>query len=152
MAANCVSVFGAGSWGTALAILLSQGQRPSVLWGHNPDHQAALAAARCNEGYLPGIAFPDSLRIEVDIATAVTASPLLLIAVPSHVFRETLKHIRPFLQAGQKIAWASKGLEPDTHQLLHTIAEQELGDDFVKQACPRLVTAMDKMEQWLNSL
>ena len=31
-------------------------------------------------------------------------------------------------------------------------AEQELGDDFVKQACPRLVTAMDKMEQWLNSL
>ncbi|MDT8404420.1 NAD(P)H-dependent glycerol-3-phosphate dehydrogenase [Sulfuriflexus sp.] len=130
MAANCVSVFGAGSWGTALAILLSQGQRPAVLWGHNPDHQAALAGARCNEGYLPGIAFPDSLRIEADIATAVTASPLLLIAVPSHVFRETLKRIRPFLQAGQKIAWASKGLEPDTHQLLHTIAEQELGEQY----------------------
>jgi glycerol-3-phosphate dehydrogenase (NAD(P)+) len=130
MDANSVSIFGAGSWGTALAILLSQNQRPSVLWGYNPEHQAALAVARCNEGYLPGIPFPDSLLIESDTRAAVAASEILLIAVPSHVFRDTLKRIQPFLQKGHRIAWASKGLEPDTHKLLHAIVEEELGTDY----------------------
>jgi glycerol-3-phosphate dehydrogenase (NAD(P)+) len=130
MDANSVSIFGAGSWGTALAILLSQNQRPAVLWGYNPEHQAVLAAARCNEGYLPGIPFPDSLQIESDTLATVTASETLLIAVPSHVFRDTLKRIQPFLQKEHRIAWASKGLEPDTHKLLHTIVEEELGADY----------------------
>ncbi|WP_126452093.1 NAD(P)H-dependent glycerol-3-phosphate dehydrogenase [Sulfuriflexus mobilis] len=130
MDANSVSIFGAGSWGTALAILLSKNQRPAVLWGHNPEHQAALAASRCNEGYLPGIPFPDSLQIEPDTQAAVAASETLLIVVPSHVFRDTLKQIQPFLQKGQRVAWATKGLETDTHQLLHAIAEEELGQHY----------------------
>lgn len=130
MDANSVSIFGAGSWGTALAILLSQNQRRAVLWGHNPEHQAMLATSRCNEAYLPGIPFPDSLQIEPDIQSAVAASETLLVVVPSHVFRETLKRIQPFLQHGQRVAWATKGLEPDTHKLLHTIAEEELGEQY----------------------
>ena len=57
-------VLGAGSWGTALAIQLARLSRPTVLWGRDPAHVAALARHRNNERYLPQAEFPDSLRVE----------------------------------------------------------------------------------------
>ena len=85
---TCV-VLGAGSWGTALAIQLARLSRPTVLWGRDPAHVAALARQRSNERYLPQAAFPDSLHVEADLAAAVRSASDLLIAVPSHALRLT---------------------------------------------------------------
>lgn len=125
--AYSVTVIGAGSWGTALAILLAQDNKPVVLWGHNKNHLTGIATQRCNQKYLPDITLPDSLSINTDLEQAVNASNVILISVPSHAFRDTLKKIAPFLKPQHSIAWASKGLEPETHKLLHTIVIEELG-------------------------
>src|SRR4029078_4384543 len=63
-------VLGAGSWGTALAIQLARLSRPTVLWGRDPAHVAALARQRCNERYLPQAEVPDSLLIQAGRAAA----------------------------------------------------------------------------------
>lgn len=123
-----VSVFGAGSWGTALAILLAQKNRPTILWAHHAGHAEQMRNEHCNAKYLDGITFPEALVIENDLEKAVKASDLLLIAVPSHAFRETLEKIKPNLHDRHRLVWASKGLEPRTHELLHEVVMDVIGD------------------------
>ena len=64
-----VAVLGAGSWGTALAVQFARGGRSVRLWGRDGAQLAALARARCNERYLPGVTFPQSLEIRADLGT-----------------------------------------------------------------------------------
>lgn len=128
MAAGSICVLGAGSWGTGLAILLAQQNKTCTLWAHNRNHVQQLANDRSNERYLSGITFPDSLILEADLQQAISNTEIILISVPSHAFREILKNIKPHLQANQKIAWASKGLEAESHKLLSQILVEELGD------------------------
>jgi len=123
---TCV-VLGAGSWGTALAIQLARLSRPTVLWGRDPAHVAALARQRSNERYLPQAEFPDSLLIEPDLAAAVRAAPDVLIAVPSHALRLLLQEIAPHLGADARISWATKGFELATGLLPHEVVRQVLG-------------------------
>lgn len=106
-----MSVLGAGSYGTALAITLARNGHNVVLWGHNPHHQAQLQADRCNAAFLPDVPFPDSLSLETDLASAIAASRDLLVVVPSHVFGDVLQQIKPHLRADSRIVWATKGLE-----------------------------------------
>jgi glycerol-3-phosphate dehydrogenase (NAD(P)+) len=121
-------VLGAGSWGTALAIQLARGDRPTCLWGHEPEHMAKLAAARENVRYLPGIPLPDSLQIEDDLGKALTFAQDILLVVPSHAFRSVLEAIKPYLDpASVRLAWATKGLESGSGKLLHEIVAEELG-------------------------
>ena len=130
MKAGSISVLGAGSWGTALAILLSQKGKTCCLWAHNRDHIQRLASDRSNQRYLADIHFPDSLILEDNLEQVIADSEIILISVPSHAFRETLKNIKPFLNPGQYIAWASKGLEANSHKLLSQILSEELGDQI----------------------
>jgi len=125
-----MSVIGAGSYGTALAITLARNGHDVVLWGHNPQHLAQLQADRCNAAFLPDVPFPDSLNLEQDLATAIAASRDLLVVVPSHVFGDVLKQIQPFLRADSRIVWATKGLEKETGRLLQEGAREILGDDI----------------------
>lgn len=126
--AASVSVFGAGSWGTALAILLARNNQPTTLWAHNAGHVSRMHAERANNRFLDGIAFPDSLTLADNLSVAIQQSDILLIAVPSHAFRQTLQLIKPDLQSQHRIVWASKGLEPHTHKLLHEVVIDELGE------------------------
>ncbi len=81
-----MTVIGAGSYGTALAITLARNGHDVVLWGHDPKHIATLQRDRCNVAFLPDVPFPDTLHLESDLATALAASRNILIVVPSHVF------------------------------------------------------------------
>ena len=125
-----MSVIGAGSYGTALAITLARNGHDVVLWGHNPQRQAQLQAERCNSAFLPDVSFPDTLHIETDLATAIAASRDLLVVVPSHVFADVLQQIKPHLRADSRIVWATKGLETETGRLLQDVAREILGDDI----------------------
>ncbi|TXL20383.1 glycerol-3-phosphate dehydrogenase [Methylococcaceae bacterium HT5] len=116
-----ISVFGAGSWGTALAIQAAKNGNQTLLWGHLPEHIANLAKDRQNKRYLANLPFPDTLQVTDHLKEAAQFSDILLISVPSHVFQETLLKIKPFVNDQVKIAWASKGFNPETGELLNKI-------------------------------
>jgi glycerol-3-phosphate dehydrogenase (NAD(P)+) len=119
-----ISILGAGSWGTALAILASRNGCQTLLWGHNSEHIAALAQDRQNKRYLPEIPFPENLAVTSDLAEAVAFSDLLLVCVPSHAFKDTLIQLKPYTSDSIKIAWASKGFNPDDGSLLHKVVAE----------------------------
>ena len=127
VARPAMAVLGAGSWGTALAVHLARTGHPTVLWGRDVAQMASFAAARCNTRYLPMAPFPASLVIESDLPRAVASAQDLLVAVPSHGFRECLEHVAPLLRNGMRLSWATKGFELDTGKLPHQVANEVLG-------------------------
>lgn len=124
-----MTVLGAGSYGTSLAISLARNGANVILWGHEPEHMAQLELDRANAAFLPGVAFPDSLIVSADLAQAVQASRDLLVVVPSHVFGDVLTNVKPFLRDDSRVCWATKGLEPETGRLLKDVAVEALGED-----------------------
>ncbi|MDE5191269.1 2-dehydropantoate 2-reductase N-terminal domain-containing protein [Citrobacter freundii] len=122
-----MTVIGAGSYGTALAITLARNGHQVVLWGHDPKHIATLEHDRCNVAFLPDVPFPDTLRLESDLATALAASRNILVVVPSHVFGEVLRNIKPLMRPDARLVWATKGLEAETGRLLQDVAREALG-------------------------
>ncbi|MBB5073887.1 glycerol-3-phosphate dehydrogenase (NAD(P)+) [Bartonella callosciuri] len=128
MKAVSITVIGAGSFGTALAIALARNGHSVLLWGYDPQHIKELQKYRCNQAFLPDIRFPDNLSLESSLETAVTASRNILIAVPSHVFHKVLYNIQPYLDQNSRIIWTTKGLEHGTGRLLQEVAREILGD------------------------
>lgn len=125
-----ITVLGAGSYGTALAISLASNGHRTLLWGHDPEHIENLKRDRANEAFLPGITLPDLLIPEADLATALAASNNVLVVVPSHVFGQVLEQAKPLLREDSRIVWATKGLEPETGRLLQEVAREVLGDKY----------------------
>ncbi|OOF67918.1 NAD(P)H-dependent glycerol-3-phosphate dehydrogenase [Rodentibacter caecimuris] len=125
-----MTVLGAGSYGTALAISLSRYGAPTYLWGHNPQHIQQMQIERQNQRFLPDIIFPDSLSLETDLVTAIQQSQDILIVVPSHAFGEILTKIRSYLQPYHRILWATKGLERNSGRLLQEVIEEQLGTAY----------------------
>jgi len=80
-------IIGAGSWGTALALLLDENDLEVTLWGHDSRHISEVAAARENRAYLPGIALPETLRFTSELG-AIADVDLLLLVTPSKAIRE----------------------------------------------------------------
>lgn len=146
------TVLGAGSWGTALAIQLSRGSRPVLLWGRDRDQLAQLQRERRNARYLPDAPFPDTLQIEPELGQALARGRDVLIAVPSHALRETMQAMAPHIGPHTRVAWATKGFELTTGLLPHEVARQVLGarvptavlsgPTFAKEVGAGLPTAM----------
>ncbi len=124
-----MTVLGAGSYGTSLAISLARKGTKIILWGHEVEHMRQLKIDRSNEVFLSGVPFPDSLILCADLEEAVQATRDILVVVPSYVFGLVLAQVRPFLRDDQRICWATKGLEPETGCLLQDVARKQLGDN-----------------------
>ncbi|MGF1874236.1 NAD(P)H-dependent glycerol-3-phosphate dehydrogenase [Photobacterium frigidiphilum] len=124
-----MTVLGAGSYGTSLAISLARNGANVILWGHDAEHIAQLEIDRANEAFLPGVTFPESLILSADLEMAVQASRDLLVVVPSHVFGLVLSDVKPFLREDSRICWATKGLEPETGRLLKEVAVEAVGTE-----------------------
>ncbi len=147
-----ITVLGAGSYGTALAICLARNGHKTLLWGRDPKQVEEMVSAGENTKYLAGCSFPDTLTPISDLATAVQASDNILVVVPSHAFGDMLKQVKPFLRGSAKIAWATKGLDPQTGNLLQNVTTSILGDDvalavlsgptFAKEMAAGLPTAI----------
>lgn len=123
-----MTVIGAGSYGTALAITLARNGHYVVLWGHNPEQIQKMQHDRCNQAFLPDVTFPDTLLLEADLARALAASRDVLVVVPSHVFGDVLRQLKPHLRPDARIVWATKGLEAETGRLLQDVAREALGE------------------------
>ncbi len=124
-----VTVLGAGSWGTALAIQLARSGRATRLWGRDEQQLRVLSRERVNTRYLPGAAFPESLTVVPDLTTALEGAIDVLVAVPSHSFRAMLSEIAPHLDVIARVAWATKGFELDSGKLPHQVARDVLGSE-----------------------
>lgn len=124
------AVLGAGSWGTALAMLLADNGYNVNLWAHRAEHADAMQQQRSNERYLPGITFPDNLEVSADLKQVISQADTILVVVPSHAFRSTLVAIKAFLNKDHRVVWGTKGLEPGSQKLLHQQATEELGNDI----------------------
>lgn len=126
---NAISIIGAGSYGTALAIALSRNGNNVYLWGYKLQHLKQMQNERCNSIFLPNITFPDNLFIEANLSKVINMSQDLLIVVPSHAFSEILIQIKPYLKHNSRIVWATKGLEKNTGRFLHEVAKDILGSN-----------------------
>lgn len=122
-----ISVYGAGSWGTALSLQLARNGIDVLLWDHSPNHIDNLAADRVNAHYLPDIPFPNNLRCTSKIEALIEHSTCQLVVVPSHGFRDLLKKLKPLLTLEHRVVWATKGLEVGSGKLLHEVLCEELG-------------------------
>ncbi|WP_150138891.1 NAD(P)H-dependent glycerol-3-phosphate dehydrogenase [Candidatus Enterovibrio escicola] len=124
-----MTVLGAGSYGTSLAISLSRNGANVVLWGHKAEHMAQLQTDRSNKVYLPSSTFPDSLIVSANLEESVKATRDILVVVPSHCFGLVLGQVHQYLRADSRVCWATKGLESKTGRLLQDVAREQLGNN-----------------------
>jgi glycerol-3-phosphate dehydrogenase (NAD(P)+) len=120
-----ITVLGAGAWGTALAMNISERHQVS-LWARNAGHVSGMRKARANPLYLGDFAFNDQLQVEDDLQTALNGADLVLSVVPTAGFRAILQDINK-LGCQLPIIWAHKGLEPVSAKLPYEVALEELG-------------------------
>jgi glycerol-3-phosphate dehydrogenase (NAD(P)+) len=121
-----VAVFGAGSWGTALAIQLARNGLNVNLWGHRADHIERLIRERENSVYLPGIELNNNIRPTASMQDCMQHAQVVLIAIPSKTFREFLRSLKSHISPGIPIFWASKGFEIESGKFLHQLVCEEL--------------------------
>ena len=119
-----IAVLGAGAWGTALAIHISQ-QHKVTLWGRNAGHVSGMRKARANPLYLGDFKFNDNLDVEDSLENTIKGADLILSVVPTAGFRLVLKELKK-LDSKQPLIWAHKGLEPVSALLPHEVAIEEL--------------------------
>ncbi|MBL9152208.1 MAG: NAD(P)-dependent glycerol-3-phosphate dehydrogenase [Verrucomicrobiales bacterium] len=144
------AVLGAGSWGTALSIALGERGLDVVLYGNEPQVVDEINTRHTNETYLPGITLPPTVSATLDLADVVSR-PLILLVVPSKVARLVLTQLRDAgLPADTILLTCTKGLDPETGQLMHDLISELLpanpvavlsGPTHAEEVAARLATA-----------
>lgn len=123
-----ILVIGAGSWGTALALVLARNGNPTYLWDSENSHIEKLIGDHCNNRHLPGIEFPECLVPAFDLDDLLDKAADIVIAVPCENLQEVLWQLQAANSRSFRICLACKGLEPNTHSLNHLVVRQILGD------------------------
>ncbi|HJB47082.1 MAG TPA: NAD(P)H-dependent glycerol-3-phosphate dehydrogenase [Candidatus Mediterraneibacter surreyensis] len=121
-----VGVLGAGSWGTALSVLLSDNGHQVTVWSIDENEVKMLSEKREHELKLPGVKLPDDMVITGDLEQTVKGKDFLVLAVPSPFTRSTARKMSPFVAEGQIIVDVAKGIEESTLLTLSRQIEQEI--------------------------
>ncbi|GAB6273860.1 MAG: NAD(P)H-dependent glycerol-3-phosphate dehydrogenase [Peptococcaceae bacterium] len=124
-----IAVLGAGSWGTALAILLANQGGQVKIWARRIDSTEEINLRRTNACYLPGVVIPKNVQASVYLKEVLAEVTVAVFAVPSHAFRETLRRAMPFLSKATLIVNVAKGLEENTLLRLSQVFGEEMGKD-----------------------
>jgi len=122
-----VTVLGAGSWGTALAVHLGRIGHDVRLWARDPSLASDISDRRANAVYLPDILLPDSVTVTDNLAEALQDTELIVSAIPSHGCRAVMRAAAPFVSPRATIVSATKGLESDTLLRMSEVIAEELG-------------------------
>src|SRR3954469_21173869 len=109
-----IAVIGAGSWGTALAKVLSDKGHAVALWGRAPEHTAEIQASRVNARYLPGAPLAATLTATSDLEAAVRGKRFVVSVVPSHTVRDVVGRAAKAMLPDAVVVSASKGIENDS--------------------------------------
>jgi len=123
-----VTVIGAGSFGTCLALVCAR-QSDVSLWARSPELAEAIERARRNPRYLRDAPLPPNVRATADLGEALAGSELVVCAVPSHALRDVMTAAAPHLSPGAILVSAVKGIEYETGMLMHQVLEDVLPEE-----------------------
>lgn len=121
-----IAVIGAGSWGTALTKPLGDLGQTVSLWAHRKEHVAELKATRENKSYLPGFTLPETVIPVASLQEAVAGHKVIIMVVPSHVFRAVFSKLETYLDNDTYVVSASKGIENDSLLTMTQVMEDVL--------------------------
>ncbi|WLR60294.1 NAD(P)H-dependent glycerol-3-phosphate dehydrogenase [Guptibacillus hwajinpoensis] len=127
-----ISVVGAGSWGTALAIVLADNQHDVTLWARRTDLANEVNEKHTNEKYLPGIKLPEGIRATSSLEKSVKDAEAILLVTPTKALREVLPELKTYLSRPVTLIHASKGIEPETSKRISEVIEEEIPEDLRK--------------------
>jgi glycerol-3-phosphate dehydrogenase (NAD(P)+) len=125
-----IAIIGAGSYGTALALVAARAGNPIRLWAHSTEVVAVLRQERENRIYLPGFTLPDLIAPTSDLAEALGDTEVVVTAIPSHVCREVYEKMRPLLRPQMILVSATKGIEMDSGMRMEEVVREVLHDRF----------------------
>ena len=121
-----IAIIGAGSWGSAIAVLLAKKGFSINLWVRDEELLETVNNARENISYLPGVIFPSNIMATNDIELCVKDSDVIVLATPSHTVRAMVEAIRNYIQKGSIIVNLAKGIENETLLRMSEIIEAAL--------------------------
>ncbi|MHC1746118.1 MAG: NAD(P)H-dependent glycerol-3-phosphate dehydrogenase [Negativicutes bacterium] len=121
-----IAVLGAGSWGTAMAVMLGQKHETVILWARKPALAELIQNTRQNREYLPDIVLPDTVTVTSDLIAAVRGAEIVVLATPSHAIRETAATIQPYISLQTILVSAAKGLELGSLKRMSEVLAEEL--------------------------
>ena len=121
-----ISIIGAGSWGTTLAVLLGEKGFDVKLWARREELANEIESKKENKQYLPGIKIPSNVIADNSLKNVLDASEIVIISVPSEFLRKTIMEIKPYFK-NQIFVSAAKGIEQGTAKRMSQVIEEELG-------------------------
>ena len=121
-----IGVIGAGSWGTALSLLLAGKGHRVDLWVYEKDLCAIMNQERENRVYLPGFQLLDTIHPSSSLQEVVANKKIILVVVPTHVLRSTLNSVKAYIDPECLIINASKGIENESLLPIHKVIEEML--------------------------
>jgi glycerol-3-phosphate dehydrogenase (NAD(P)+) len=125
-----IGVIGAGSWGTTLANLLAEKGFLVDLWVREEEVYNQIKEDRINKTFLPGIKLVSMFNPVKTFEKALYDKDLVVMVVPSHVFREVLQDMKPYLHQNMKLMTATKGIENETLKIMSQVVEEILPQDY----------------------
>ena len=130
-----IGVIGAGSWGTALSVVLANNGHEVILWSIVKEEIAMLTEHHEHLDKLPGVKLPEAISYTTDLEQTVKDSEILVLAVPSVFTRSTAKSMAGFVKDGQIIVCVAKGIEDDTFATISDVVESEIPQADVAIMC-----------------
>ncbi|CDQ19488.1 glycerol 3-phosphate dehydrogenase (NAD(P)+) [Halobacillus karajensis] len=121
-----VAVLGAGSWGTALALVLADNGHNVHLWTHRENLAEEINRAHTNEKYLKDVKLPTSIQANHDLKTVVEDAGHVVLVVPTKAMREVCAQLKQVLNQKVIITHASKGIEPGTYKRVSEVMREEI--------------------------
>ena len=121
-----ITVLGAGSWGTALSVVLAQNGHQVMLWSHREEEAKRMQEEREQASKLPGVLLPENITVTGNMEAALKGNDAVILAVPSTAIRSTAAKLREYVPSGQMIVCVAKGIEDVTYMTLTDIIEQEI--------------------------
>lgn len=125
-----IAIIGAGSWGTALAIVLAPRFECIRLWGREADLVERMFSARVNDVFLPGFALPLNVEPTADLGYALDGAPTVIGVMPSRFARGLYREMLPHLHPEMRFVSATKGLEQGTLLRMSEVARAAIGEKF----------------------
>ena len=122
-----ISILGDGGWGTALSLILNKKGHKVTLWGAFKENIQKIRDTRQNSTFLPGVNIPQSIHLTTNMGEAVKNADLVVISVPSHVFRQVCKKYKRYHKDKHIIVSVAKGLENKTLLRMSEVIEDTIG-------------------------
>lgn len=127
-----IAILGAGSWGTALAIVLADNGHQVRIWGHDSDRIQEINIQKTNQHYLPEISLPEGITGYTDLAKALDNVGTIVFAVPTKAIREVAAKVKDAALQPFTAIHVSKGIEPNTLLRISEMIEEELPTELLK--------------------